>query len=99
MMPFINSLLGERPECEFFQVLDFRRSQMFIQDKQEYEFGFRHVSFTRVVSSQWLLIKTKNLQNFAIVSEPFKQGYSQDYEWCNTRDIEKQPKKSNRGLK
>lgn len=42
---------------------------------------FSHISFTKVVSSQWILIKTKILQNSAIVSEPSKQGYSQDYDW------------------
>lgn len=31
---------------------------------------FRHISFTKVVSSQWVQIKTKILQHFAIGSEP-----------------------------
>lgn len=55
--------------CEFFQVLDFRRHLRCSYKKSKtMNLFFRHISFTEVVSSQWVLIKTKILQNFATVS-------------------------------
>lgn len=68
---------GDLKVCEFFQVLDFRRYlRCSYKKSKNMNLVFRHVSFTEVVSSQWVLIKTKSLQNFPIVSEPSKQGYS-----------------------
>lgn len=79
MMPFRNSLPGrDQKVCEFFQILDFRRHlRCSYKKSKNMNLFFRHISFTEVVSSQWVLIITKILQNSAAVSEPSKQGYSQ----------------------